>query len=206
MAADGKSHYAEILPTIYDAEIKKYTKTIRNHVYNFNPKDNNRLNTVDFIERYLGYSTCVNAPGKKFKKTSTKDAIRMFYKHKANSLKTEDLCKELIDTLETAHKCFAGLSNIGFTKDNKFNGLFATTTMVLSKLINALQMKEKNIKLILNKLDKIIIPPENQNTSTIWKFQSEWVLGFLDELATTEQIRIEKELPLLVNASRMVME
>ena len=178
--------------------------------YNFKPKDQNRLNTVDFIERYLGYSSCTSAPGKKFKKSSTKDTIRMFYKHGASALNTEELCKELIDVLSFASLTFTGFSNIGFTKENKFNGLFATTTMVLSKVI--LVAKELNlvtdskIKEILTKLDGKITPPDNQNTSTIWLFQSQWVTGFLNQLDPNDVNKINLQLADLILASRQVME
>ena len=104
---------------------------------------------------------------------------------------------------------FLGLNNIGLTKENKFNGLFATTTMVASKLLsNAIDesILIKNIKLILNKFDKIIIPPENQNSSTIWKYQSQWVMGIFNEFSTTEQQKVEAALPKLIKASRKVME
>ena len=210
MAADGVSHYPKILPNRYKSEINLFTEKIRNYVYNFKPKDQNRLNTVDFIERYLGYSTCTSAPGKKFKKSSTKDTIRMFYKHGASALNIEDLCKELIDILSIASLTFTGFSNIGFTKENKFNGLFATTTMVLSKVIfTAKSLKlvtDSEVKEILSKLDAKITPPENQNTSTIWLFQSEWVTGFLEQLDKTDAEKINLKLPLLIGASRQVME
>ena len=210
MAADGVSHYPEILPKKYQSQINLFTEKIRNYVYNFKPKVQNRLNTVDFIERYLGYSSCTCAPGKKFKKSSTKDTIRMFYKHGASSLNTEDLCKELIDVLSIASLTFTGFSNIGFTKENKFNGLFATTTMVLSKVIlTAKELKlvtDSKVKEILTKLDAKITPPDNQNTSTIWLFQSEWVTGFIEQLEQNGVKKINLKLPGLTKASKQVME
>ena len=208
MAADGISHYPEIPPTKYKSEIKLFTEKIRNIVYNYKPKDQNRLNAVDFIERYLGYSSCTNAPGKKFKKSSTKDTIRMFYKHGAEKINTEDLCKKLIEVLEIATTFFNGYSNIGLTKENKFNGLFATTTMVLSEVIlTARKLKlvtDSTINEILAKLDAKITPPDNQNTSTIWLFQSEWVIGFLDQFDKDSVNMIHAKLPALIDASSQV--
>jgi len=134
----------------------------------------------------------------------------MFYKHGASALNTEDLCKELIDILSIASLTFTGFSNIGFTKENKFNGLFATTTMVLSKVIlTAKELKlvtDAKVKEILTKLDAKITPPDNQNTSTIWLFQSEWVTGFLEQLDKNDAKKINLKLPLLTGASRQVME
>ena len=209
MAADGVSHYPDIVPKTYNTQVELFTEEIRNYVYNFKPKEQNRLNTVDFIERYLGYSTCTSAPGKKFKKSSTKDTIRMFYKHGAIGLNIDDLCKELVDVLSTASSVSTGFTNIGFTKDNKFNGLFATTTMVLSKVIfTAKELRlvtDSKVKEILTKLDSKITPPENQNTSTIWLYQSEWVTGFLEQLDQNGVKKINLELPNLTSASRQVM-
>lgn len=209
MAADGVSHYSGILPSKYKAQIDLFTEKIRNYVYNFKPKDQNRLNTVDFIERYLAYSSCTSAPGKKFKKSSTKDTIRMFYKYGASMLDTEELCKELIDVLSIASLMFTGYSNIGFTKENKFNGLFATTTMVLSKVIQVAKQLElvtdSKVKEIITKLDAKITPPDNQNSSTIWLFQSEWVMGFLEQLDPNDVKKIKLHLPKLIESSRQVI-
>jgi len=210
MGADGISHYSEILPKKFAKEIKLFTEGVRNYVYNFKPKDQNRLNAVDFIERYLGYSSCSHPPGAKFKTTSTKDAIRLFYKFSAANYSVEDLCQELIEVLELAGDLFLGLNNIGLTKENKFNGLFATTTMVASKLlskaIDESILDKKGAREILESLDKIITPPENQNSSTIWKFQSQWVMGIFNEFSGGDQQKIEAALPKLIKASRKVME
>ena len=209
MGADGISHYSEILPKKIENEIKLFTEGVRNYVYNFKPKDQNRLNAVDFIERYLGYSSCSHPPGAKFKTTSTKDAIRLFYKFSAVNYTVEDLCEELIEVLDLAGDLFHGLTNIGLTK-RTFNGLFATTTMVASKLlhkaIESLILDKNEAREILKLLDQSIIPPENQNSGTIWKFQSEWVIGILNELSSEDQQKIETELPKLIKASRKVLE
>jgi hypothetical protein len=210
LGADGVSHYSEILPKKLENEIKLFTEGVRNYVYNFKPKDQNRLNAVDFIERYLGYSSCSHPPGVKFKATSTKDAIRLFYKFSAENYTVEGLCNELIQVLELAADLFLGLNNIGLTKDNKFNGLYATTTMVTSKLISkAIEesiLDKKKAREIIESLDKIITPPENQNSGTIWKFQSQWVTGIFNEFSSGNQKKIEAALPKLIKASRKVME
>jgi hypothetical protein len=65
---------------------------------------------------------------------------------------------------------------------------------------------DAKVKEILTKLDAKITPPDNQNTSTIWLFQSEWVTGFLEQLDKNDAKKINLKLPLLTGASRQVME
>jgi len=204
---DGQAHYPNSVPAVLKTKMKPFTKKLRNLVYNMNPKDENRFNALDFVERYIGYSRCAKFPGEKFKVLSTTKIIRAFYEYEHGNENIEDLGNELINSLNLVEKIFHQVETCGWTFNGKFHALCATTAMICSSMVQELISNKLTTVEVINPLLKEIgkaieVPP--QQTNTIWRYQAMWVLTMIGKLDKKCQNHLSKSHKNLIDGMKLV--
>lgn len=169
-----------------------YTENLR-YVIGNTKTNANRYKYLAFVERYLGYSRAFNEKRKPgFKRLTTTKSIKAFY----DMVDPNDgkYAKDVREEFQRNFDFCENELNSPFHLVGKFHALKATNSLILVNLISSI-LKNKSMSNVdaVNILNRIceVVPPGNQNTSTIWTYHVESIDMLWNELESNQKTVME---------------
>jgi len=149
-----------------------------------------RYAAVAFLCRYLGYSRAAMPPGERFRPSSTSSTINRYFDYASRDEEPEVVARDIMRSFLAAERIFDfGDDRLPFHLRNnrgqrKFNALVATANMVAARfLMDAVDLGVATEEAVRHAARSVEIRyPDNQQTSTIWDYQAQLLIGLRDAL------------------------